>query len=91
MRTLGRGFTALRHRNYKLFFWGQLISLIGTWMQTTAQLWLVLELTGSASALGIVTALQALPVLVIGMVGGVVADWMPKRTLLIITDRKSVV
>jgi MFS family permease len=86
MMALGRGFTALRHRNYKLFFWGQLISLIGTWMQTTAQAWLVLQLTGSAADLGIVTALQSLPVLGIGFFGGVIADWMPKHKLLIITQ-----
>jgi MFS family permease len=69
-----------------LFWWGQLVSLIGTWMQTTAQSWLVLDLTGSAADLGIVTALQSLPVLVIGLFGGVVADWMPKRRLIIITQ-----
>jgi MFS family permease len=86
MNSLGRGFTALRHRNYMVFWWGQLISLIGTWMQTTAQAWLVLELTGSAADLGIVSALQALPVLVIGLFGGLVADWMPKRRLLVITQ-----
>src|SRR5215212_5362938 len=86
MTGLGRGFTALRHRNYSLFFWGQLISLVGTWMQTTAQAWLVLDLTGSAADLGIVTALQSLPVLVIGLFGGVVADRMPKRRLLLATQ-----
>jgi MFS family permease len=83
---LGRGFTAMGHRNYRLFWWGQLISLIGTWMQTTAQAWLVLQLTGSAADLGIVTALQSLPVLVIGFYGGVVADLMPKHKLLVITQ-----
>ena len=86
MSSLGRGFTALRHRNYSLFWWGQLVSLIGTWMQTTAQGWLVLELTGSAASLGIVTALQSLPVLVVGLYGGLIADWIPKRRLLIITQ-----
>lgn len=83
---LGRGFSALRHRNYSLFWWGQLVSLVGTWMQTTAQSWLVLTLTGSAADLGIVTALQSLPVLVVGFFGGLVADWMPKRRLIIITQ-----
>lgn len=86
MTALGRGFTSLQHRNYKLFWWGQLISLIGTWMQTTAQAWLVLQLTGSAVDLGIVTALQSLPVLFIGMFGGVFADWMPKRRLIVVTQ-----
>jgi hypothetical protein len=86
VRSLSRGFAALRHRNYKLFWWGQLISLIGTWMQSTAQAWLVLQLTGSAADLGIVTALQSLPVLGGGLFGGVVADWMPKRRLIVITQ-----
>ncbi len=86
MMMLGRGCTALQHRNYRLFWWGQLISLIGTWMQTTAQAWLVLQLTGSAADLGIVTALHSLPVLFIGFFGGVIADWLPKRRLLIITQ-----
>lgn len=86
MRSLSRGFAALHHRNYKLFWWGQLISLIGTWMQSTAQAWLVLQLTGSAADLGIVTALQSLPVLGGGLFGGVVADWMPKRRLIVITQ-----
>jgi MFS family permease len=86
VRSLSRGFAALRHRNYELFWWGQLISLIGTWMQSTAQAWLVLQLTGSAADLGIVTALQSLPVLGGGLFGGVVADWMPKRRLIVITQ-----
>src|SRR5437764_15463526 len=86
VKGLRRAFRALRHRNFRLFWWGQLISLIGTWMQTTAQAWLVLQLTGSAADLGIVTALQSLPVLFIGFFGGVIADWLPKRRLLIITQ-----
>src|SRR6478736_1003292 len=57
---LVRGFRALRVRNYRLFFIGQLISLTGSWMQTTAQAWLVLELTRSPLALGLVTTLQFL-------------------------------
>lgn len=86
MRSFGRAFVALHHRNYKLFWWGQLISLVGTWMQSTAQAWLVLQLTGSAADLGIVTALQSLPVLGGGLFGGMVADWMPKRRLIVITQ-----
>jgi MFS family permease len=84
--TLTRGFAALRHPNYRLYFFGQLISLIGTWMQTVAQSWLMLQLTGSAVALGIVNALQMLPVLLVGMFGGVFADRVPKRRLLVITQ-----
>jgi MFS family permease len=83
---LGRGFRALRHRNYKLFWWGQTISLIGTWMQIVAQSWLVLQITGSAVDLGILGALQMLPMLVIGAFGGVLADRWRKRDLLVITQ-----
>lgn len=81
-----RAFTALRSRNFRLFWCGQLISLIGTWMQTTGQAWLVLTLTHSALALGIVGALQFLPVLLFTLFGGVVADRLPKRRLLLFTQ-----
>ncbi|HLZ72584.1 MAG TPA: MFS transporter [Dehalococcoidia bacterium] len=83
---LGRGFSALQHYNYRLFWIGQTLSLVGTWMQTVAQAWLVLQLTGSAVDLGIVSALQQLPVLFIGIFGGVFADRAPKRELLIVTQ-----
>lgn len=62
-RSLLRAFIALRHRNFRLFWFGQLVSLIGTWMQSIGQSWLVLELTHSALLLGLVGALQFLPVL----------------------------
>ncbi len=81
-----RAFIALRHRNFRLFWFGQLISLIGTWMQTTAQAWLVLELTRSAWWLGVVGALQFLPVLLFALFGGVLADRLPKRTVLLFTQ-----
>src|SRR2546426_7429261 len=81
-----RAFLALRHRNYRLFWFGQLISLIGTWMQTTAQAWLVLELTHSAWLLGVVGALQFLPVMFLSLFGGVLADRLPKRTVLLFTQ-----
>jgi MFS family permease len=82
-----RAFTALRSRNFRLFWCGQLISLIGTWMQTTGQAWLVLTLThNSAIALGIVGALQFLPILLFTLFGGVVADRLPKRRLLLFTQ-----
>ena len=73
-------------RNYRIYLVGQSISLCGTWMQTVAQAWLVLKLTGSGTALGFVVALQFLPVLLFGPWGGVVADRMPKRRLLLITQ-----
>ncbi len=81
-----RGFRALRHRDYALFFSGQFISLIGTWMQSLAQSWLVLVLTNSALALGIVGAVQFLPVLFFSAFGGAIADRAPKRMILIGTQ-----
>src|SRR5947209_3094270 len=76
--SLLRTFIALRHRNFRLFWFGQMISLIGTWMQSTAQAWLVLELTHSAWLLGVVGALQFLPILALALFGGVLADRLPK-------------
>jgi MFS family permease len=85
-RGLARGFSSLRHRNYRLFWGGQIVSLIGTWMQTVAQGWLVLTLSDSAFVLGLVGALQFLPVLLFSLFGGVVADRFPKRTILLATQ-----
>ncbi len=81
-----RGFTALNHRNFRLFWFGQLISLVGTWMQTVAQSWLVLQLTNDPLALGITAAAQFLPVLLLGLFGGVIADALPKRQTLYATQ-----
>jgi MFS family permease len=89
-----RTFHSLRVRNYRLFFFSQLISLTGTWMQTTAQSWLVLELTSRAtagSALGLMIALQFLPMLLFGMWGGVIADRLDKRRTLIWTQASAAV
>jgi MFS family permease len=82
-RSIGASFA---HRNFRLFFGGQLVSLIGTWMQTVAQGWLVLTLTNDPLALGIVTACQFLPVLLFGLFGGLIADALPKRPTLIVTQ-----
>jgi MFS family permease len=79
-------FSSLRIRNYRLFAIGQAVSNTGTWMQRIAQDWLVLSLTGSATAVGITTALQFLPLLLFGLYGGVVADRCDKRRLLLITQ-----
>lgn len=79
-------FRALRNRNYRLFWFGQVVSTVGTWMQRIAQAWLVLQLTDSPLALGLVTTFQTLPVLCLVLVGGVVADRLPKRRLIIITQ-----
>src|SRR5215472_1677855 len=81
-----RAFLALRHRNFRLFWTGQLISLIGTWMQTVGQAWLVLELTHNALLLGVVGALQFLPVMILSLFGGVLADRLPKCTVLRFTQ-----
>lgn len=86
-----RGFRALRARNYRLFWVGQLFSLTGSWMQTTAQAWLVLQLTRSPFALGLVATLQFLPVTLLSLFGGVIADMMPKRTLLRVTQTAGLV
>lgn len=85
-RFVRRTFAALAVRNYRLFFMGQAISLSGSWMQRVAQGLLVLELTGSGTALGVVIALQSLPVLFFGAWGGVIADRLPKRSILYATQ-----
>jgi len=77
-------FAALTVPNYRRYVGGQAISLVGTWMQMTAQSWLVLTLTHSATKLGIVVALQTLPVLLLGPYGGVVADRVDKRRLMMV-------
>ena len=79
-------FSSLKIRNYRLYFIGQGVSLTGTWMQTIGQSWLVLELTGSGTALGLVTALQFLPILILGPWGGVMADRFSKRRILFVTQ-----
>jgi MFS family permease len=83
---IGRTFSSLAIYNYRLFWLGQLISLSGTWMQTTAQAWLVLRITNSPTALGTVTMLQFLPVMLLTLFGGVLADRLPKRTVLVCTQ-----
>ncbi|HEX8753910.1 MAG TPA: MFS transporter, partial [Solirubrobacterales bacterium] len=83
---LRRSFNSLEVPNYRRYFIGQLISLSGTWMQTVAALWLILSLTGSGVAVGLTTALQFLPMLLIGAWGGLLADRVPKRRLLITTQ-----
>jgi MFS family permease len=88
VRTLRRAgsvtFSALKIPNYRRYYGGQAVSLIGTWMQMIAQGWLVLTLTGSSIDLGLVTALQTLPVLLLGPYGGVIADRVDKRRLMVV-------
>jgi MFS family permease len=85
-RLLGHTFDSLRIRNYRLYFAGQVVSVSGSWMQRVAQAWLVYHLSGSGLALGVVTGLQFLPVLVAGAWGGVLADRFDKRRLLLLTQ-----
>ncbi len=79
-------FTSFQVRNYRLYYIGQIISTSGTFMQSVAQAWLVLKISNSGTALGIVSALQYIPVLFFGPLGGVVADRFSKRTVLYITQ-----
>ena len=84
--TLRGSLPAFSHRNYRLFFGGQLISLIGTWMTTVAQSWLVLQLTGNPFDLGLIAVFQFGPVLVLGLFGGLIADSLPKRPTMYVTQ-----
>ncbi len=77
---------AFRHRNYRLFFAGQAVSLVGSWMQAVAQSWLVLTITNDPLALGVVAAAQWTPVLLLGLFGGLIADALPKRQTLIVVE-----
>ena len=83
---LRRSFSSLEVPNYRRYFLGQLVSLSGTWMQTVAAVWLILTLTDSGIAVGLTTALQFLPMLLFGAWGGLIADRMSKRRLLIVTQ-----
>lgn len=77
---------ALKHRNFRLFWLGQCVSLIGTWMQNVAQAWLVLDITGSAFWLGVVSAIQFLPMLLFSLFAGTLIDRFPKKKMLLLTQ-----
>jgi MFS family permease len=83
---LGRVFASLLVPNYRRYFFGQLVSVSGNWMQRVAEMWLILELTKSGAAVGLAAALQFLPILLLGVWGGLLADRMAKRTLLTATQ-----
>src|ERR671937_1342368 len=84
-------FRALRHRNYRLFFWGQLVSLIGTWMQQTAMSWFVYQITNSKFLLGVVAAMGSAPMVLSSVWGGTLADLYPKRSILVATQSAQMV
>jgi MFS family permease len=83
---LSRTFTSLAIPNYRRYFTGQVISISGNWMQTVAEMWLIVQLTGSGVSVGVVAGLQFLPVLLLGAWGGLLADRLPKRRLLMTTQ-----
>ena len=83
---IGRTFASLRVPNYRRYFTGQVISITGNWMQIVGEMWLMVKLTGSGVSVGLTAGLQFLPILLFGAWGGLLADRMPKRTLLTITQ-----
>jgi MFS family permease len=86
MKLARQTFASLSVRNYRVFFLGMLVSATGTWMQSVAQGWLVLKLTGSGTMVGLVTAAQFLPMLLGGVFGGVIADRFDKRRILFVSQ-----
>src|SRR3954453_11779425 len=82
---------ALRHRNFRLFFTGQIISLVGTWMQTVAQSWLIYRLTGSSALLGLINFAGQIPVFLFSPFGGVVADRHSRHRIVIATQIASMI
>ena len=85
-RRFSGAFPALQSRNYRLYFAGQFISLVGTWLQIVAQGWLVWQLTNSALALGVISAIGALPILLFTLFGGVIVDRFSKKKILVLTQ-----
>src|SRR5437899_2656554 len=79
-------FRSLRHRNYRLYFFGQLVSLTGTWMQSTALMWLAFEFTHQSKWPALIAAAGWIPTFVLGAWGGALADHWPKRTLLLLSQ-----
>src|SRR6202048_5092475 len=84
-------FSALRHRNFRLFFFGQLISLTGTWMDITAEGWLVYKLTGSKLLLGVVGVAGSAPLLLFSIWGGWLEDYLAQRTVIVLSQSVSMV
>jgi MFS family permease len=88
---IGNLFPALRNRNYQIYFTGQLVSLIGSWLQMVAQSWLVLQLTNSAFQIGLVAAAGTIPTLMFGLFGGVIVDRYPKRKIMLFTQTMAMI
>ncbi|MBC7451157.1 MAG: MFS transporter [Cytophagales bacterium] len=86
IKSLAGAFPALNSSNFKLYFSGQLVSMIGTWMQIVAQSWLILQLTNSVFLIGLVMALSTLPTLLFTLFGGVIVDRFPKKNILLFTQ-----
>lgn len=86
---VSRTFRSMHTRNYRLYFWGQVVSMSGTWLQAVALSWLVLKMTGNGLALGVVAAVQFAPFLLAGPWGGVIADRVDKRRMLVATQSAS--
>src|SRR5260370_15749671 len=84
--TVPAGLRALRHREFRVFCGGQAVALVGSWMQQVAQAWVVLALANSPLRLGLVGSVNFLPILLFALVGGAVADRLPKRRLLVLTQ-----
>ena len=82
-------FRALKHRNFQLFFSGQVISLVGTWMQTVAEAWLVYRLTGSSALLGVLGFVSQIPIFLLAPLSGLVADRWPRHRTVIVTQTSS--
>ena len=84
-------FPAFKNKNYNLYFWGQLLSMIGTWLQMVAQGWLVLQITNSAFWVGFIAAVGSIPTLLFSLFGGVIVDRLPKKEILIFTQVASMI
>ena len=89
--TFERTFRSFRSRNFRLYYLGLAVSNVGTWLQTVAQAWVVLELTGSGVALGLLAAAQWGPMLLFGAWGGVIADRFDRRRVILVTQSISAV
>jgi MFS family permease len=85
-RLVGRTFASLRHRDFRIFYVGQLISVTGTWMQQVALGWFVLELTGSLFLLGVTSAVRSLPILLFSFVGGIAADRFDRKRIILVAN-----